>query len=93
MYGRRGGLKHAFSKIHFQRHLVRFDLKECFAAALDGLMRSVMFIVPSGLRAFAYTIYSKIAMNIPQHLPIIKRTDAFEFLSIGAFHLKGSSIL
>lgn len=55
MYARRGGLKYALSEIHLQRHLVHCDLKGYFAAVLDGLMRSAVFIVPSSLRAFVYT--------------------------------------
>ena len=55
MYRRRGGLRYAASEIRLQRQLVQSPFKNIGLAFLDGMMRSLVFLSPSGWRARLYT--------------------------------------
>ena len=55
MYRRRGGLRYAASEIRLQRQLVQSRFKNIGLAFLDGMMRSLVFLSPSGWRARLYT--------------------------------------
>lgn len=54
MYRRRGGLKYAAAEIQMQKHLLRYKIKGPIAAAVDGLLRSLVFLAPSSIREFIY---------------------------------------
>lgn len=54
MYKRRGGLRYAVAEIALQRHLVRTGLKSSYAAFIQGLVRSFVFLLPSAVRAWIY---------------------------------------
>jgi glycosyltransferase involved in cell wall biosynthesis len=53
-YKRRGGIKYAFAEFAMQKHLVSLGLKNPFAATLDGLLRSMVFLAPGKIREFIY---------------------------------------
>ena len=54
MYRRRGGWRYARSEWSLQSHLVRCDLKSTYRAWVDGLIRSLVFLLPPNLRGFIY---------------------------------------
>ena len=54
MYNRRGGLRYARAEVQLQMHLVRCGLKGRTSAVVDGLLRSAIFLAPTGLRALVY---------------------------------------
>lgn len=54
MYARRGGLKYALAEIRLQRHLIRCDIKGVSQAILDGVGRSMVFLLPNDFREFFY---------------------------------------
>ena len=56
MYRRRGGLKSAQAEIKLQSHLLRCGLKTRPQALFDGVARSLVFIMPAGLRALIYKV-------------------------------------
>ncbi len=54
MYRRRGGLHYAISELELQRLLYSLGLKGFFAAFLDTVARSTVFLLPSSIRGFVY---------------------------------------
>lgn len=54
MYQRRGGVKYVLSEFRLQRHLVDCGLKSIFSAVVDGIIRSIVFVIPASLRGFIY---------------------------------------
>ena len=53
-YGRRGGLKYVRSEFALQRFMVEYGRKSATVAALHFLARSLVFILPSWVRAKVY---------------------------------------
>lgn len=56
MYYRRGGLKYAIAEISLQRHLITCNIKSSSHAIIDGVARSLVFMMPAFFRALFYTI-------------------------------------
>jgi glycosyltransferase involved in cell wall biosynthesis len=54
MYKRRGGLKYILSEYSLQRHLVAAGIKPLFWGIIDGVLRSIIFVLPSSVRGFFY---------------------------------------
>lgn len=54
MYKRRGGWKYAVAEWAIQRILVECKLKTIWQAAWDGVLRSVIFLMPSFIRGWFY---------------------------------------
>jgi glycosyltransferase involved in cell wall biosynthesis len=54
MYKRRGGLKYILSEYSLQKHLVASGIKPLFWAIIDGVLRSIIFVLPSSVRGFFY---------------------------------------
>jgi hypothetical protein len=61
MYRRRGGLRYALAEINLQRHLVRCGLKGTTSAALHGLLRASVFLMPAVLRGWIYEKYLRVS--------------------------------
>lgn len=54
MYARRGGWKYAKAEWQMQMLLVESGIKGVMRGFVDGLLRSVIFVMPSGLRGYVY---------------------------------------
>ena len=54
LYGRRGGLKAALSEIQLQRILVCSGVTNSFESFMTGLVRFLLLLSPTSVRAFAY---------------------------------------
>jgi glycosyltransferase involved in cell wall biosynthesis len=57
MYKRRGGLKNAKAEIQLQGLLVSNKMKSPMRGVLDGLLRSIIFLGPVGLRKTIYNFF------------------------------------
>lgn len=54
MYRRRGGFRYAMAEIALQKHLANVGLKSSYMAILHGLIRSMIFLMPSVIRGLIY---------------------------------------
>jgi hypothetical protein len=54
MYKRRGGWRYAKSEWKIQNTLIKCGLKGYFSAFIDGVLRGVLFLVPTWLRGWVY---------------------------------------
>lgn len=54
MYKRRGGIRYAAAEYQLQKFLLRLGLQTISNAVIVGLLRSIVFVVPSKLRGFIY---------------------------------------
>jgi glycosyltransferase involved in cell wall biosynthesis len=54
MFRRRGGMRYAMAEVALQLHLVRCRLKSPLSALIDGVLRSIIFLLPNALREFFY---------------------------------------
>jgi glycosyltransferase involved in cell wall biosynthesis len=57
MYKRRGGVRYALGEILLQKHLMKCGIKGRFLAFYHGLIRTLVFLMPSNMRAFIYEIF------------------------------------
>lgn len=62
MYSRRGGWKYAKAEWQMQKLLVDSGLKGFALGVLDGLLRSVIFMMPSSLRGYIYQKFLRRAL-------------------------------
>jgi hypothetical protein len=53
-YRRRGGLRSVKAEIAMQRFLVQCGIKNILLAAIDVVLKSLIFLAPSQIRAFFY---------------------------------------
>lgn len=63
MYQRRGGLEYLRNEIALQEFFFSTGCKSLAEAVLDGLMRSVVFMSPLGLRALVYRVFLRVGMR------------------------------
>jgi glycosyltransferase involved in cell wall biosynthesis len=54
MYSRRGGLKYALAEYELQKHLIKCNIKGVGRAVVDGIGRSIIFLLPKNFREYIY---------------------------------------
>lgn len=62
-YKRRGGIRYALAEFAMQKHLIYSGLKSPFAASLDGLLRSLVFLAPAKIREFVYINFLRMGIK------------------------------
>jgi len=63
LYARRGGWKYAKAEWQMQQLLVDLKIKHSLQALLDGLLRSIIFLLPNSLRGLIYTHFLRKAIT------------------------------
>ena len=62
---RRGGSRYAFAEFYLQRHLRHYKFKGFWRALYDGMVRGMIFSLPSAIRSVIYKKYLRSPADAP----------------------------